>query len=233
MDKGAGLGRRQDEANFQLFVRMIVHDLNNLLGGISGHASLIEAFAEPGGEIQESARIISRAADRAIELAREIPRFTGDNSVRIEAVDLHAVVREVAGLIPRTAAAGIRVALDLRAPTPEISGDSRQIFQMVLNLAVNARDAMPRGGQLRLSTEADGPGMLRLDVADTGDGIPDEIRPRIFEPFFTTRVGSPASGLGLTIVRRVVEQHGGRIEVSSRRGTGTTFSVWLPVRCAA
>jgi signal transduction histidine kinase len=111
-----------------------------------------------------------------------------------------------------------------------ISGDSRQIFQMVLNLAVNSRDAMPRGGVLRLSTSEDGAGMLRVDVTDSGEGIPEEIVPRIFEPFFTTRTGSAASGLGLTIVRRVVEQHGGRIDVSSRRGMGTTFSVWLPVR---
>jgi CheY-like chemotaxis protein len=159
------------------------------------------------------------------------------------AVDAHKLIGEVADLLSRTLDKRIQVTHELQADPPLALGDPNQLQQVILNLAVNARDAMPQGGQLRFATAVravgfdgaparDGlvPGRyLQLSVEDTGTGIPAEIRDRIFEPFFTTKKPGEGTGLGLAVVYGIVKNHGGLIDVDSEVGRGTRFQVLLPV----
>ncbi|MEZ5354854.1 MAG: HAMP domain-containing sensor histidine kinase [Bryobacteraceae bacterium] len=219
---------RRAEANSQLFARMIAHDLNNMLGGVLGHASLIEALAEQD-EIREAAGVISQAALRATDLVKQLYAFSGQSTVRMETVDLAAVVNEVAGLLSRGDGGRLRVSVDLQSPSAPVAGDPAQIYQMVLNLAVNARDAMPEGGRLHLAVRTGRP-TVELVVADDGPGIPAELLGRIFEPFFSANPSGRGTGLGLAIVHRVVTSHGGAIDVASRPGAGAVFTIRLPAK---
>jgi signal transduction histidine kinase len=222
---------RRERANFQLFARMIAHDLNNVLGGVLGHASLIEALAEQGGEIQSSSAVIAEGAERATGLARQLLQFAGETMARMEAADLARIVGEVGRLLSSREGGGLRVRTRIESAPALVTGDPAQLYQMVLNLAVNARDAMPEGGEVRLRVSRPREGRIGLVVSDEGPGIPAELLGRIFEPFVSGSAqqhGGQGRGLGLAIVRRVVESHGGSIEVASRPGEGAVFSVELP-----
>jgi signal transduction histidine kinase len=143
-------------------------------------------------------------------------------------VDLNALVRNVTSLMaPALAAKGIAHDLRLASELPVIRADEHQVQQLLLNLLSNAVDAMPGGGRLRIETAA-GDGAVILTVADSGPGIPAELRDRVFEPFFTTK-GTAGTGLGLAVCRSIVEIHHGTIELDSRSGDGTTFVVRIPV----
>lgn len=211
-----------DVRNFQLFARMVAHDFNNLLGGILGHAELIEATANES-DIRESAAIIRKAAERATDLTRQLLHDAGKNPVRSVPVNLHDTIREVALLLSLDA--GLRVEYALGEPNPVVAADPGQIHQMLLNLAVNARDAMPGGGTLTFETESEG-GHILLTVRDTGPGIPPDLRAKIFEPFFTTK-GGRGSGMGLYVVHRVAKAHGGRVELDGG-ASGAVFRIRLP-----
>jgi two-component system, cell cycle sensor histidine kinase and response regulator CckA len=219
----------------------VAHDFNNLLVGILGHADLLASEAAPGSALEESAQTIAQAAQRAAELTRQLLAFARLGQHRQVEVDVHAVVEEVAALLRRTLDKAIRIELALAAPLHHLRGDPGQIQQVVLNLAVNARDAMPEGGTLKVETalevlEAEtttpglGPGRyLVLAVADTGSGIAPEHLDRIFEPFFTTKEEGRGSGLGLATVYGIVKAHGGTVLIRSQLGRGTRFLVYLPV----
>lgn len=226
------------ETNLHLFARSLAHDFNNLLTGILGHAALIQSSSDAGEETREAAAVIYKAAERAGELAGQLMHFTRGAMGRALPVDIHSTVREVADLLKRSLDPNLHLSLKLDATKPHISGDAGQIHQMVLNLALNARDAMPEGGTLSFET-SDYPGgsefndpSVVLTVRDTGSGIPPEIRDTIFQPFFTTKPKGRGSGMGLAIVDRVVRNHRGKVTVETETGIGSAFRIFLPVRRA-
>ncbi len=219
----------------------VAHDFNNLLAAILGHADVLALEAAPGSEVEASARTISQAAQRAGELTRQLLAFARLGQHRQEPVDLHALVAEATGLLGRTLGKSIRIVTALAAPRHHVRGDPGQLQQVIVNLAVNARDAMPEGGTLTLATSErrGGPGgpaggpppgaWLVLEVTDTGTGIAPADLERIFEPFFTTKAEGRGSGLGLATVYGIVKAHGGEIRAEPRDGGGTRFTVSLPL----
>lgn len=224
----------RDAAEFaalRLLVGSLAHDFNNLLTTIAGHAALIEAESDPGSEVQESARAVVQAAERASRLVRELRHLVRPTPSEPRRIDLHEVISEVVDLIRPLAHDRVSIHLDFRAPTAVVKADAEQMHQMLLNLLLNAREAMPDGGVLTVETSLAGepPGQLVITVRDTGCGIAAEDLSRIFEPFFTTRKAQGGTGLGLAIVARIVKRHGGTVAVESRLGSGSAFRVTLPV----
>jgi signal transduction histidine kinase len=222
-------GLETREANFRLFTRSLAHDFNNLISGILGHAELIRTLASDA-EIRDSASVILQAAERARQLVAQLLDSSQVDATEMVRVDLHETIREVASLLRGVLPPSITIRLALNAERVETVGDPGQLHHMLLNLALNAREAMPGGGEISFETAdvSTTPPGVRLTVRDTGCGIPPEIRARLFEPSFTTRPGG--SGMGLAIVDRVVQQHGGSIEVQSEVGAGSAFIVTLPLR---
>ncbi len=218
----------------------VAHDFNNLLVGILGYADLLAAEAAPGSTAHEAATTITQAARRAAELTRQLLALARLGQHREEPVDLHALAAEGAKLLGRTLDKSIRLETRLDAPVHAVLGDPGQLQQVILNLAVNARDAMPAGGTLTIETgavEVDEAGAVpglrpgryvTLAVADTGVGIPPEHLARLFEPFFTTKAVGKGSGLGLATAFGIVKGHGGTIRVYSEVGVGSRFLVYLP-----
>ena len=204
----------------------IAHDFNNLLTVIGGNVMLIGS-GELSDEAREYAGEISAAAERAGALTRQLLTFSRKQEVRLRAVDVNRVVEDVEQLLLRLLGTSVEIELVLDADAPHALADAQQLEQVLINLAVNARDAMPRGGRLTIVTmEADGAVLLR--VADTGHGMDDLTRERIFEPFFTTKDPGEGTGLGLSTVYGIVRQAGGDIRVESEPGEGATFTVSLP-----
>ncbi len=224
----------------------IAHDFNNILTGILAHAGHLHDEAATGSDVRETALTITDAARRAADLTRQLLGFARRGKHLSAPFDVHALVLEISRLLSRTLDKHIRVRLRLEAPRSVVVGDPGQIQQAVLNLAVNARDAMPDGGELGVTTSvreiaADDrsrlPGLkpgshLALEVEDSGHGIPRELRGRIFEPFFTTKQGR-GTGMGLAMVYGIVRNHGGAVEVESEPGKGARFTLYLPLAAEA
>ncbi|MEZ5977027.1 MAG: response regulator [Planctomycetota bacterium] len=221
----------------------VAHDFNNLLMGIGGHAELIGRAADDPG-IRREADTIRKAAKQGSKLTRQLLDFARRGETQVVAVDIEHVVTEVAQLLERTLAKNIAVRKDFRSDGAVVLGDPMELHQVVLNLAVNAGDAMEEsGGTLTIGTSiteirADEthlfPGLdpgsyVRLFVADTGSGMTDEQMARIFEPFFTTKPQGKGTGMGLSLVYGIVRSVGGRVDVHSRVGEGTTFEILLPL----
>ncbi|MBP3955858.1 PAS domain S-box protein [Gemmata sp. G18] len=211
----------------------VAHDFNNLLTIIRGNAELLRSPTEDAGDSALFDDLLL-AADRATALVRQLLMFSRRQPVRVEVLDLNEVVTALSGLLRRLL--GERVSVEtVLAPVPvTVRTDRSHLEQVILNLAVNARDAMPGGGTVTVGTvvpERAPPGAPRfaqLTVADTGTGMTDEVKGQIFEPFFTTKGPDKGTGLGLATVFGIVEQAGGRIKVESAPGAGTTFRVDLP-----
>jgi signal transduction histidine kinase/ActR/RegA family two-component response regulator len=216
----------------------VAHDFNNLLTVIRGNAELLRD-ADPGAaNTADLVDDIRGASERAAGLVRQLLTFGRRQAARPEVLDLNGVVGDLAGMLRRLLGERVAVVTNL-APLPVRARiDRGQLEQVVMNLAVNARDAMPRGGTLTITTasatdsRAGGhPGaarLARLSVTDTGTGMTPEVRARIFEPFFTTKEVGKGTGLGLATVYGIVTQAVGRIAVDSAPGAGTTFRVDLP-----
>jgi signal transduction histidine kinase len=220
----------------------VAHDFNNLLAAVTGHLALAQELLPAGDPARALVAAGEQAAWRAAELTRQMLSFARRTPLRLEPTDLTACVAETAAILRRTI--DPRIALEVRAappPGPALA-DAGQVTQVLMNLCLNARDAMPEGGRLTL-TAADAvvdeahagrpagarPGAyVRLSVQDTGAGIPAELRERLFEPFFTTKEPGQGTGLGLAMVYGVVQQHQGWVEVESAPGRGTRFDVYLP-----
>ncbi len=210
----------------------VAHDFNNILTGILGYATLLKRGAAPGDRVHKAAEVIEKAAERGASLTRQLLGFARRGKNQTVAVDLGESLREVMALLGRTVDKSIRIELP-PPPAPLFTcGDPAQIQQVILNLAVNARDAMPEGGTLTLAADPvvldGGCACVRLSVRDTGCGIPEEHLPRIFEPFFTTKERGKGTGMGLAMVYGIVQNHGGSVQVSSRPGEGTLVQVDLP-----
>ncbi len=219
----------------------IAHDFNNLLAIINGYAELCLHGINDPGIVQKSFREIHRAAQRAGGLVRQILTFSRKTEVKFGAMDLNRLIRDLVPMLAETFPRNVTFTLDLEEKLPALLADSSQLQQIILNLCVNARDAMPSGGNITLSTRREASAGLRepagaanrsyacLRVADTGTGMTDAVRQRIFEPFFTTKPGNQGTGLGLAVVYGVVLSHHGTISVESTLGIGSTFTVILPL----
>lgn len=215
----------------------IAHDFNNLLGGIVGFAELLRLRAEDAQARQHADEILDIAA-RAAELVKNLLAFSRRVESKMAAVDLNDVADRVARIAKRTFDRGIAIELDLAKVPAMVWGDRAQLESAILNLVVNARDAMGDRGTLRIATRtAEGgppPTTLRneagceITVSDTGTGIAPEVRARMFDPFFTTKPLGKGSGLGLAAVYGTVKAHGGAIDVESTLGRGSSFRIVLP-----
>lgn len=207
----------------------VAHDVNNQLAAIVGQINLAKDSLPEGHPARRRLDKAEAAVDRCSLMIKSLLGLTHQVRPRLRSTDLNTLVANTATLLERVLGGLIRIELDLASDLPPILGEPVQLEQVLMNLAVNARDAMPEGGRLRLSTAPDGPRGACLKVRDTGTGIPGEVLPRIFEPFFTTKGMGKGSGLGLAMVLKIVEAHGGRVEVDSRPGAGTEFRIHLQV----
>jgi CheY-like chemotaxis protein len=217
----------------------IAHDMNNLLTAIIGHASLAGAeTAEPS--VAQSVAIIKQAAERAAGLTQQLLAFSRRQVLQPTVVDVNRVVKDVEPILSRLISEQIEVVVATTPGAGSVLVDRTQLEQVVLNLTVNARDAMAGGGRLVLSTNTavvdrdpphvdmtPGPYVV-LSVADTGIGMDEATQAKIFEPFFTTKPVGQGTGLGLSTVYGIVRQSGGHILVYSEPGLGTTFRIYLP-----
>ena len=226
----------------------IAHDFNNLLNGVLGYAGLLMHHHGQNPDIAKIAEKIEYAGQRAQQLTEKLVGFARQGKHQNIPVDLHSSIEETVSLLQRTFETNIEVQQDLYKENVFALGDPVQIQQIILNLSINARDAMSpeaggsNGGVLRVSTNIEdilpstpvlgrelSPGKyIVLEVTDTGCGIPDEITSKIFDPFFTTKRQGKGTGMGLSMVYGIVQNHGGSIRVKSSVDTGTTFSVYLP-----
>ena len=219
----------------------IAHDFNNILGIIMGHASLLREVAGNTAKLGRSAAAIEKAAVRGAALVRQILTFARKTSAVFEQVNLNEIASELGRMIEETFPRSIAITLDLAPDLPPVDGDRTQLHQTLLNLCVNARDAMPSGGSLSITTErilSRGQGgeqgwFARLTVADTGSGMDETTKRRIFEPFFTTKEPGRGTGLGLSVVYGIVESHRGFISVHSAPGEGTRFTLDFPLPYSA
>ncbi|MBL8113427.1 MAG: PAS domain S-box protein, partial [Acidobacteria bacterium] len=220
----------------------VAHDFNNLLTVISGFSALAKDQLPEGHPAAGHLDEVLTAAARAASLTQQLLAFSRKQVLRPEVVDLDAVVTESVRLLKRLIGEDIRVVPILAGNLPPVLVDQAQMQQVVLNLAVNARDAMPNGGTLTIETESvvldeayaaahdstrSGP-FVRLTISDTGSGIPQELQSKVFDPFFTTKEKGKGTGLGLSTVYGIVKQSGGWIWLYSESGKGSTFKIFLP-----
>jgi PAS domain S-box-containing protein len=220
----------------------VAHDFNNLLMVIKGHTELLLNVLPPADHVTRKVEQIDRSADRAAALTRQLLAFSRMQVLQPRAINLNSVVQEMANLIPRLIGEDIELVVRSSADLGTIRADASQMEQIIMNLAVNSRDAMPKGGRFTIETsnvELDNlyraahpvvqPGKyVLLAVSDTGTGMDAETQAHIFEPFFTTKEQGKGTGLGLATVYGVVKQSGGFIWVYSELGRGTTFKIYLP-----
>jgi len=242
--------RRSLEAQFRQSQKMeavgllaggISHDFNNLLGVILGNADLLLETVEAGPQ-QKRAEAIKQAGRSAAQLIRQLLAFSRKQVLYPSVMDLNAVVGDIGKILRRLIGEDVRVATDLETALGSIQADRGQIEQILLNLATNARDAMPGGGTFSIRTENAELGpedvarypyvkpgrYVHLAASDNGSGMSEEIRSRVFEPFFTTKEKGRGTGLGLATVYGIVKQSGGYIWVQSSPGEGATFDIYLP-----
>ena len=220
----------------------VAHDFNNLLTVILGRTDILLTQIKAEDPLRRGIALIQRTAGRAAELTKQLLAFSRKQVLEAVVLDLGVVTTDMKEMLARLIGEDIALVTNLAAPLGHVKADRGQIEQVVMNLAINARDAMPRGGQLVVETaNADlddeyvrrnvgsrpGPHVM-LAVSDSGVGIPRELQRHIFEPFFTTKEQGKGTGLGLATVYGIVKQSGGYIEVDSEPGRGTTFRIYLP-----
>jgi PAS domain S-box-containing protein len=243
--------RRRFEAEVQRTQKMdtvgmlaggVAHDFNNVLTGIQSAAAMARLELPRGHAAEGDLAEVERQCQRAAALVRQLLAFARKQPLARRTLNLNEVVLDVESLLRRVIGENVRVAVDLQADVWSVSGDSAQLEQVVMNLCINARDAMPEGGRLTVRTSnltsnselaartrsVPGKHYVVLSVEDSGTGINPRTLERIFEPFFTTKAPGRGTGLGLAVVHGIVRQHDGVIEVDSIQGTGSTFSVVLP-----
>ncbi len=225
----------------------IAHDFNNLLGVIIGNASLLEELlGDSPAAYKKNIDAILRASTRGAAVVKQMLTFARKTDVLIESVMLNDLVNEIVRLIRETFSRTIRVEADLAPDLPSIDADATQVHQVLLNLCVNARDSMPDGGTLIITTCRESGKELRdrrpnatadsyvvLSVEDTGTGMDEETQRRIFEPFFTTKEHGKGTGLGLSLVFGIMQSHDGFITFRTEPGKGTIFQCYFPVPAGA
>jgi signal transduction histidine kinase len=221
----------------------IAHDFNNLLTAIQGYGELALARLAPDDPQRRDIEEIQRAAERAAALTRQLLAFGRCRLLQPRAVDVNAVVRDVESMLRRLIGEDVELVTDLDPALGPVRADPGHIEQVLVNLAVNARDAMPDGGRLEITTRTvpraprnvapelePETGLYALvTVTDTGRGMTPDVQERVFEPFFTTKEPGEGTGLGLATVYGIVRQSEGQVVVESAPGRGSTFRIWLPI----
>jgi PAS domain S-box-containing protein len=221
----------------------VAHDFNNILTIIQGYSTLLLDNKTSESTDCKPLAMIAAAAERASKLVRQLLTFSRKQYVKMIPTDIHGTLSAISEMLPRVLPETITVNINAADELPWVNADTGMIEQMLMNLAVNARDAMPDGGSLAITAAAAEVGeeqarnchdarpgrFLKLSVADTGCGIQPDVLSHIFEPFFTTKAVGKGTGLGLATVYGIARQHEGWVEVESRPGQGTSFSVYLPV----
>lgn len=219
----------------------VAHDFNNMITVILGASQVLRSELKDPDQFA-NLRLIENAAESASDLAKQLLAIGKRQELSAEPTDVVHRVRAIGEMLGRVLGSSIVVEVATEPGLPEVFVDRRQLEQVLMNLGLNARDAMPDGGTLAISVEADEiddeyvenhpwsrPGnYVRITVADDGVGIEEATLPHIFEPFFTTRTDTGGTGLGLSVTRAIVEQHGGLVRASSKLGAGTAISVYLP-----
>lgn len=224
----------------------VAHDFNNLLGAIIGYTELLLVEKEEEqpdlSAISDDLNAIMRAAERAAGLTRQLLAFSRKQEPNFQVVNLHKLIREILTVVENTVDRRVEFEIDLKAGRQTVFGDASQLHGVLLNVCINARDAMPEGGTVHIesgnrtidrATASElmiGPGeYIEATFSDTGTGIPEELHQKIFEPFFTTKEVGKGTGLGLAVAFSVMQDHSGTITVESTQGSGSTFTILLPL----
>ncbi|MBI3645304.1 MAG: PAS domain S-box protein [Acidobacteriales bacterium] len=210
----------------------VAHDFNNLLTVMNGYSDLLLEELAGQEPLRQQVEQIAKAGERAVALIRQLLAFGRKQLMNPAVLDLNAVVADMGTMLRRLIGEHIELQEILAPDLGRVKADRGQLEQVLLNLAINARDAMPSGGLLVIQTANAGEGVT-LAVSDTGIGMDPQTQARIFEPFFTTKEPGRGTGLGLATVYGIVQQSGGRIGVRSQPGKGSTFTVWLPLTAEA
>jgi len=219
----------------------IAHDFNNILTAIMGYAELLGEKIQDNPDLLKAVNIIMNSAKKGTSFTGKILSVTRREKLELKVLNLNTVIEETLEMLQRSISKDIRIRLKLQGDLPDVKVDPVQIEQVIMNLAINARDAMPEGGTLMIETARVGKengaangldsdnGFVRLTVSDTGRGISKEMQSKIFDPFFTTKEQGRGTGLGLYIVHSVVSNHGGYINLYTEPEKGTRFNIYLPV----
>ena len=236
------LRQSQKMASIGTLAGGLVHEFNNLLQVIKGYASLIMEHPDDPAWVLEVGGVVVRTVDQGAALARQLLTIARKSEPKLDPTDLNGLLRGLTKLLSEIFPKTVTIALDLDAKIPNVMADANQINQALLNLCVNARDAMADGGNLLLRTRTISGAELRarfrdakaeryawISVADTGLGMEEEIRSHIFEPFFTTKEPEQGTGLGLSVTYGIVKNQNGFIDVTSEPGRGSTFHMYLPI----
>lgn len=222
----------------------IAHDFNNILSGVLGYASLIKKRTAPDSQLSHYAEMVEKSAERGAALAGQLLAFSRKDKTLFQDTDVHELIDEVKEILERILDRKIRVTCSKRAERSVIFGDPARIQQMLMNLCLNSRDAMPDGGLIIIRTDLlrvdealaetyDGitPGRyVRITVQDEGEGMGEAVKARLFEPFFTTKEDGKGTGLGLAMVYATVKSHGGAVSVKSEPRQGTEFEILIPAK---
>jgi signal transduction histidine kinase len=223
----------------------IAHDFNNILNIVQGYAFVLRDSKITDELITESVAAIVDSTTRGATIVQQLLTLARKTEPKFELINVDDLVEEVAQLFGKSSPQTIEIKLELSRQSPPVLADRNQIFQALLNLCLNARDAMPSGGTLTLKTslvnrntvpsseENMAEQYVRIDVNDTGEGIDEKVLSRIFEPFFTTKGAGRGTGLGLAVVYGILKHHKGFIQVTSKPGAGTSFQIYLPTTKAS
>ena len=240
-EEGLRQGQRMEAVG--RFAGGVAHDFNNMMSAVVGFSALVLDALEPENPLRRYVEEIQRAGERASEMTKQLLAFTRKQVLLPQVLDLNAVVRDVNGLLARLIGEDVELRSELAPSIHRVEADVGQLEQVIVNLAVNARDAMPHGGTLTIATanrelsehdvmarqrDLEPGSYVALSVADTGEGMDDATLRQIFEPFFTTKEEGKGTGLGLATAFGIVKQSGGDIGVESEPGRGTTFTIYLP-----
>jgi two-component system cell cycle sensor histidine kinase/response regulator CckA len=220
----------------------IAHDFNNVITVLLGYSDELLEHIPENSAARHPAESVRRATERASALTQQLLAFSRRQAIVSNSVDLNRIITHMDDMLRRLLGPQIKIELSLQPTLATITGDESQISQVIMNLAVNARDAMPTGGTLTIATEnvelgeehldvIPGPHVM-LTVGDTGQGMTSEVRDRLFEPFFTTKETGRGTGLGLSMVHSIVRASGGHVHVDSMPGDGTRFHVYFPRQAA-
>ncbi len=219
----------------------IAHDFNNILTGVLGYASLLKSTVPETDKMYKYIDIIEKSASRAANLAQQLLGFARKGKYVMTKLSINDLVKELSSFLKETFDRSITIVVDTEENLPPVEGDGNQLYQALMNLCINARDAMPEGGRLYIKTEfyllhdekvvdyfQIPPGeYVRVSVTDTGVGMPPDVKKKIFEPFYTTKSIGKGTGLGLAMVYGIIKNHGGYISVYSEPGLGTTVRLYL------
>jgi len=220
----------------------IAHDFNNIINIIMGHSALVKENPSDRKRFEKSIDAIEKASERGASLVKQLLTLARKNETHFDSILVNDVINEICRLLHETFPRTIVISTNLQSNLPNILADANQLHQIFMNLCINARDAMPHGGRIMVSSSTISGGEISsrfphvpdkeyvvVHVSDTGVGMNDEVKRRIFEPFFTTKGAGRGTGLGLALVYSIVQNHHGMIEVDSESGKGAEFSVYFPV----